>query len=108
MSIKAGMEQFQSPHKAFITAGDPKSSLLALRHTRQIHYDFGELNTAAESDHSVVLTLTGFNDITPVQAMTNTGFAVATARLAGARNASGEVFEKPWAGAPQLRFRVRF
>jgi hypothetical protein len=108
MSIKTGTKQFQGPHKGFISKGDPQNSVLALRRTWPIHYDFGELNTAAESDHSVVLTLTGFNDITPVQAMTNTGFAVAAARLAGARNASGEVFEKPWIGAPHLRYRVRF
>lgn len=108
MGIEAGIKQFRGPHKAFITKDDPKSSVLALRNTWQVHYDFGELNTAAESDHAVVLTLTGFNDITPVHAMTNAGFAVAVARLAGSRNASGEVFERPWKGAPHLRYRVRF
>jgi hypothetical protein len=108
MGIAGGMNQLKGAHKVYLVDGNPKESAMAMRHTWRAHFDFGEVTAEVENDHAVALTLKGYSDVVPVHANLIAGFAVAAARLTGSPNASGEVFERPWNGAPYLRYRVRF
>lgn len=108
MGVAGGTIQLQGAHKVYLVEGNPKESAMAMRHTWRAHFDFGEVTSEAESDHAVALTLKGYEDVRVVHANLIVGFAVAAARLTGSPNATGEVFERPWDGAPNMRYRVRF
>jgi hypothetical protein len=108
MGALGGINHLQNVHKAIVLSGDPKSSVMAMRHVWRAHDDFGDLTVEIENDHAVVFALKGYEDIKMVHAMMTAGWGVAAARVAGSEKASVEAIERPWKGASQFRYRIRF
>src|SRR5262245_38678551 len=60
--IAGGTNQLKGPHKAFIVAGNPQESLMAMRHSWRVYFNFGELQTAIEGRRRALFTVTGYPD----------------------------------------------
>jgi hypothetical protein len=108
MGAAGGMIQIPLIYSAMLIKGDPKSSVMSMRHMWRSHDDFGELTAEIEGDNAVVFTLTGYEDIGMVHGMMTAGWGVAAARIADSKHASVEVMERPWKGAPRFHYRILF
>lgn len=106
MGIAGGRVTLQGVHKAFVVPGDPVASAMAMRHSWQSYFNFGEQKAVQEGDRSVVLTINGYSDVTPIHAGLIAGWTVAAAQLGGAPQATCDIFEKPWLAGTKLSFRV--
>jgi hypothetical protein len=105
MGATGGRAQLTGAHKALLQQGDPRGSVLAMRHAWRMNFNFGQLT--AESDASSVLfTLSGYEDVSPAHGLMIAGWGIGAARMAGASHARAEVLKRPWSGASQLVYRV--
>jgi hypothetical protein len=94
--------------KAYGVQGDPKSSVIAMRHAWRAYYDFGRLTCDATSDSTVEFSVEDYVDMSMAHGMITAGWSVAAARAAGSRSVGVTVLDRPWKGAPKFRFVVRF
>jgi hypothetical protein len=108
VGIVGGSLQLRGPHKALLKAGDPAASVLAVRFTWRLSFNFGELQANLEGNDRVVFLLSGYQDISPAHAYMTAGWGAAAARLAGAESAKPEVLEGPWNGHQVLKYQVTF
>lgn len=107
MGVSGGRVMLLSSHKALVNANDPVESVLAMRHAWQTHFNFGSLRAEA-GEGSVLLRLSGYEDVPPCHAYTIAGWGAASARLAGAQRAVPKVLQGPWEGGRELVFCVTF
>lgn len=108
MGLLGGMKQLTGVHKLYLTPDDPVASLVAMRHAWRALFNFGTLTAEPESATRVLFTLSGYQDITPVHAAMIVGWGAAAGQLTAAPHAHGEMIERPWQGAPHLRYLVHF
>ena len=108
MGITGGRAAFSGHHKQFVAPGKPFETLLALRHTWRVYYDFGALAAVAEGPRAVRLEVDGYPDTPACHGNMIVGWHVAAAREAGAESARSEILEAPWRGDTRLVHRVRF
>jgi hypothetical protein len=104
----AGGAAMRSQLKAYAIPGDTQSSVLAMRHAWRAHYDFGVIGVETPSARSVLFRLSDYPDIPKIHGLMTAGWALSAARSAGSTNASLEFHERPWQGAPELVYTVRF
>jgi hypothetical protein len=108
MGIIGGRAAFSSHHKQFVAPGKPLETLLALRHTWRVYYDFGTLTATADGPNAVRLVVGGYPDMGACHGNMIVGWHVAAAREAGAEGARSEILKAPWRGDEQLIHRVSF
>jgi len=106
MGINGGQVILQGIHSAFVQQGDPLGSVMALRHIWPTYYDFGGLTAELIDGQKVQFTVVDYPDITIPHAMVTVGWGIAAARLGGAFGARHEILERPWQGAPALKYRI--
>jgi hypothetical protein len=106
MGAAGGRALLQGPHKAFVKAGDPTGSVVALRHSWLTYYDFGNLAAELVDDRTVEFVVTGYPDVPVPHGMMIAGWAVAAAELAGARDVRCDILERPWIGDERQVHRV--
>jgi hypothetical protein len=104
----AGGSSMRGIQKAYVVAGDPKSSVIAMRHAWRAHFDFGRLHFDVQDDHAVRFKVEQYPDITMTHALLTAGWGVAAARAAGALNASATVLTRPWRGEGDLLYTINF
>lgn len=96
-------------HKTFVKPGDPRASVLAMRHTWPLFFDFGVLSAKEDGPHAAVFTLEGYPDVNPGHGWMIVGWHRAAALVAGAELVRGELLECPWRDdSPRLVHRVEF
>lgn len=109
MGIAGGKQALTSYHKHFVQPGDPKGSLVAMRHTWRVYFDWGTLTAIAEGDRAVRFVLDGYPDMTSAHGCMIVGWHRAAGFVAGAESTHGEILERPWRdGSPRLVHRVEF
>jgi hypothetical protein len=108
MGIIGGRAAFSGFHKQFIAPRKPLETLLAIRHTWRVYYDFGTLSAFEEGPRAVRLELEGYPDARPCHGNMIVGWHVAAGREAGAENARSDILEAPWRGGARLVHRVTF
>jgi len=109
MGIAGGTHALRTYHKGFIRPGDPLASLLAMRRTWALYFDFGELTTTQQGERSVEFVLEGYPDISAAHGPMVVGWHRAAGLVAGAKSLRGEIIECPWTdGASTLIHRVEF
>lgn len=106
MGLVSGKTQLLGVHKLYIIARDPAGTLLAMRHSWRSMFSFGTLGNEAEGTNSVLFTLLGYQDLTPVHGAMILGWCAAAGQLAGAPGAQAQALECPWEGGRHYRFRV--
>jgi hypothetical protein len=102
----AGGPAMRGLQKAYGVQGDPKSSVIAMRHAWRAHYDFGRLTCEALSDAAVEFVVEQYLDMPMGHGMMTAGWAISAAHAGGAPDATVVVHERPWQGASRLRFVV--
>jgi hypothetical protein len=95
-------------HRAFVKPGDPLASALAMRHTWSSYFDFGALHAEAEGKRAVRFSVTDYADVPVFHGVMIAGWHMTAPQLAGAQKVTVEWLEKPWEGAEQMRYIVRF
>jgi hypothetical protein len=108
MGIMGGRSAFSGHHKQFVAPGNPIETLIALRHTWRVYYDFGTLSAVAEGPRSARLVLDGYPDMLACHGNMIVGWHVAAAREAGAESARSEIVKAPWRADERLIHRVTF
>ena len=109
MGIAGGTNAFRTYHRSFIRPGDPLASLLAMRRTWPLYFDFGELTSSQDGERSVVFVLEGYPDISEAHGPMVVGWHRAGGLVAGAKGLRGEIVESPWQdGSRRLVHRVEF
>lgn len=104
----AGGAALRGVTKTYGIEGDPRSSVLAMRHAWRAHYDFGLLTAEALDANTVVFELQKYPDLSLVHGLLTAGWGVAAARTAGAVHAALEVKERPWMGAASFIYKISF
>lgn len=94
--------------KAYGVSGDPKSSIVAMRHAWRAHYDFGRLTYDAERPGAVEFSIDEYTDMPMTHGLLTAGWGVAAARAGGATDVKVTVIERPWRGAPRFRYVIAF
>jgi hypothetical protein len=108
MGAAGGAVALTGQAKMYLQPGDPRASVVAMRHAWRARHDFGELEGHLDGDHAVRFRLTGYDDLTMPHAMTTAGWGVAAARAAGSTVASADILERPWRGDPCFMYRIRY
>lgn len=108
LGLRGGERILSGPHKGFIQKGDPAASVMAMRHTWRVYFDFGELTGELVDEHTVEFTVKGYPDVTAPHAIVTAAWGAAAAKLAGAQETECEFIERPWEGGECLRYRVRW
>lgn len=108
MGIIGGREAFSGFHKQFVAPGNPLETLLAVRHTWRVYYDFGSLAAIGEGPRGVRLVVEGYPDMGACHGNMIVGWHVAAAREAGAETARSDILKAPWRGDTRLIHRVTF
>jgi hypothetical protein len=109
MGIAGGTHALRTYHRGFIRPGDPLASLLAMRRSWSLYFDFGELTTKQVGERGVVFQLDGYPDISAAHGPMVVGWHRAAGLVAGVKNLRGEIVECPWTdGSPRLVHRVEF
>lgn len=98
MGIAGGAYALGAYHKTFVKPGDPRASVLAMRHTWPLYFDFGSLSATEEGKHSVVFTLEGYPDMTGAHGHMIVGWHRSAVLAAGGEAVHGEILESPWSG----------
>lgn len=106
MGLVSGRTQLLGVHKLYVITQDPAATLLAMRHSWRSMFSFGTLTNELEGSDSVLFTLLGYQDLTPVHGAMILGWCAAAGQLAGAPAAEARALERPWEGARHYRFRV--
>lgn len=104
----AGGTVMRGLHKTYAVAGDPKSSVVAMRHAWRAHYDFGRLSCEPLSDRAVQFTVDSYPDMPMVHGMMTVGWGLAAARAGGSPTATATVVERPWTGSQRLQHIITF
>lgn len=102
----AGGSTFEGVLKTYVTPGDPRSSVLAMRHGFRAHYNFGTLTAEEVSPGKVHFRLKGYDDLPMPFALMMAGWALGAARRAGSKTARVEVLDRPWRGAASFVYVV--
>lgn len=108
IGIAGGRAALEGFHKVYISKGDPKASVQAMRHGWRAYFDFGELDVTVEGDHTAYFTLKDYPDMPQIHALLVIGWDMAAAQLAGAKKVTYEIQESPWRGGSSLRYRIDF
>lgn len=109
MGIAGGKQALTSYHKHFVRPEDPKASLLAMRHSWRVYFDWGSLNATAEGERLVLFVLEGYPEVTAAHGCMIVGWHRAAGFVAGADTTHGEIVECPWRdGSTRLVHRVEF
>jgi hypothetical protein len=109
MGIAGGMHALTSYHKTFVKPGDPLASLLAMRHTWRLYFDFGSLSAVKSGERAVEFVLEGYPDVSPAHGLMIVGWHRAASLVAGAPKTAGEIVLSPWKHASaKLVHRVEF
>jgi hypothetical protein len=96
MGIAGGSYALSSYHKNFVKENDPLSSILAMRHTWRLYFDFGELSAKLDGERAVRFVLDGYSDMTVAHGMMIVGWHRAAGLVAGAETTTGTILEAPW------------
>jgi hypothetical protein len=104
----AGGSSMRGIQKAYVVPGDPKSSVVAMRHAWRAHFDFGRLTFEVPDDHTVRFKIEQYPDMTMTHALLTAGWGVAAARAAGAQDASATVLARPWRGEGDFTYTINF
>lgn len=107
MGASGGRTQLQGAHRALLHPGDAPRTVLAMRHTWRLNFNFGALEAASDGD-AIVFTLSGYEDATPAHGFMTAGWAAGAAQMAGAPHARAQVLKCPWHGGHALVYRVTF
>jgi hypothetical protein len=109
MGMAGGAYALGTYHKTFVKLGDPRASVLAMRHTWPLYFDFGALSASDDGNHAAVFTLEGYSDMSAAHGYMIVGWHRAAALAAGATEVRGDLLECPWSGDSSLLVhRVRF
>jgi hypothetical protein len=109
MGITGGLDAFKTHHKAFIKAGDAAASVVSMRHTWPLYFDFGTLKALPDGPRAVRFVLEGYPGIPAAHGPMIVGWHRAAALAAGQSTVGGEILECPWRdGGPRLVHRVTF
>lgn len=104
----AGGAAMKGAHKAYVVAGDAKSSVIAMRHAWRTHFNFGRLVFEVPNANNVLFRIVEYPDIPMAHGLMTAGWGLAAARAAGAVDASVEVLARPWLGGGDFAYLVEF
>lgn len=104
----AGGSTMRGTKKAYVVDGDPKSSVMAMRHAWRAHYSFGRLSCEALGDNVVQFKIEQYPDIPMSHGLMTAGWGVAAARAAGAQQVSADVLTRPWRGEGDFSYTINF
>lgn len=104
----AGGAAMRGVQKAYGVVGDPRASIIAMRHAWRAHYDFGRLTCESRADGAVLFAVEDYPDMPMVHGLMTAGWGIAAARAAGASHVDVTILERPWDGAPRLSYNIGF
>jgi hypothetical protein len=104
----AGGATMRGIQKAYVVPGDPKSSVMAMRHAWRAHFSFGRLVLEVKDGHTLLFRVEEYPDIPMLHALMTAGWGVAAARAAGAQDARATVLARPWLGEGDLAYTIDF
>ncbi|MBN1656674.1 MAG: hypothetical protein JXA30_23075 [Deltaproteobacteria bacterium] len=108
LGMAGGLVVLKEYHGVFIEEGDPIATLLSLRHSWRSYFNFGFHEAKSDDDHSVEMTVGDYPDVGPCHAHMIIGWDMGGAKLAGASDIRYELLTRPWEGAGQLTYIIRF
>jgi len=104
--IVAGYSGLQSIHRGFVKTDDPLASMYSMRHLWASMYNFAEIEAELVGTNSVRFILTGYPDMPEEHAMLTVGWGVAAAQLAGAKEVTYVLEQRPWQGDRDLVYLI--
>jgi len=106
MGIAGGSYALSTYHKNFVKPNDPLASILAMRHTWKLYFDFAELTAALDGERAVRFVLEGYPDMTAAHGQMIVGWHRAAGLVAGAERTRGVIVESPWRHASRRLVHV--
>jgi hypothetical protein len=94
--------------KAYTVAGNPRSTVVAMRHAWRAHFDFGRISCDDSRGSTVRFTLEEYPDVAMPHGMTTAGWGLAAARAAGAHGATVNILSRPWRQQGPLSYDISF
>ncbi|MET0342383.1 MAG: hypothetical protein ABW252_15370 [Polyangiales bacterium] len=103
----AGGVAMRGVKKTYLVPGDPRQSVIAMRHAWRTHYDFGVVSYE-DGEDDVQFRIDGYPDIPMVHALMTAGWGISAARAAGSETSLARIVERPWRdGARDFVYRIR-
>jgi len=96
VGIAGGCNALRSYHKNFVRPDDPLASILAMRHSWRLYFDFARLSARLDGERAVRFVLEGYADMTVAHGMMIIGWHRAAGLVAGAETTTGVILEAPW------------
>jgi len=105
--VAGGTEAWSGPHRIFVAERGPRDALRAMGRAWNSYFDFGSLAVDMLDADAVRFTIEGYPDIPVYHGMLIAGWHLAAARMSGCLDATVEVEQRPWEGAPKQVHVVR-
>jgi hypothetical protein len=108
MGVIGGQQAWSGTHRGVLGSRGPMQALKSMGPAWATYFDFGSLDVEPIGEAAARFTVRGYADVPVYHGMTIAGWHLAAAQVAGSEEASVEVVERPWEGAPRQVHIVRF